>query len=220
MTSVEPSPLPTRPPVNKNQALFLANRLFGLDVADASTTEEFNSYEDRNFYMRGTLRDTKGEVKETGSSTDEFILKIVNHTYSVVDGLIEAQSSSMLYLIERGFHCQEPISSRFGGTEVMCKVPQEGPTSSQDDVTEVTKDHGLGAVENGESTHLIGGIGLFNGEEYDSDKFFICAVRLLTFIPGQVLCDVPWTEDLLYHLGRHLGEVDLALQVRCALIGT
>ena len=210
MTFVAPPPLPKRPSINKKQACFLANCLFGLHVPDASSVKELNSYEDRNFYMRGTLMGTKGEVKAE-SSSDEFILKVLNHVHSTEKGLIAAQSSSMLFLIKHGFHCQEPISSRFSGTEVMCKVPQEELTASKDEAKAMKN---RGVVENGESAHLTGGIELFNGEEYDSDKFFICAVRLLTFIPGQVLCDVPWTEDLLYQLGRRLGEVDLALQVR------
>lgn len=137
--------------------------MFGLHIADAST------YEVRNFTWK--TNGQKGrKVKQNDSSTDEFILKIVNHVNSV-EGLMAAQSSWMLFLIKHDFHCQKAICSRFGGIEVMCKAPQEDLTANRVETTEVTKNPG--AVETEESVRLTGGIELSDGEEYASDKLFL-----------------------------------------------
>ena len=38
-------------------------------------------------------------------------------------------------------------------------------------------------------------------------------VRLLTFQPGILLCEIPYTADVLYEVGKYVGAIDRALKV-------
>ena len=40
-------------------------------------------------------------------------------------------------------------------------------------------------------------------------------VRLMTFIPGEIFVNVPYTPNLLYQAGRHVASIEKALKVRC-----
>ena len=185
-----------------SQALFLSDYLFGLKVADVSTVKELESYEDRNFYLKGEVPGTEGN-----SSPSEFVLKVTNHCFSNQHGLISSQSLLMQFLADRGFKCPRPVQSRFGTTEVMCKIPKMKFIPTCEEAAEEERS------ELPEADRCMG-LGIYAGEEYDPEKFDICAVRLLPFIPGRVLCDVPWTAELLYNMGRWIGRVSSALQVQ------
>ena len=39
-------------------------------------------------------------------------------------------------------------------------------------------------------------------------------VRLMTFIPGEIFVNVPYTPNLLYQAGRHVASIEKALMVR------
>lgn len=43
-------------------------------------------------------------------------------------------------------------------------------------------------------------------------------VRLLTFVPGEILFSVPYTKELFYQIGEMTARIDLALSVSFALI--
>ena len=64
----------TKPPVEKHQAAVLAARLFNLHITDLSFVKELNSYDDRNFYMRGSLNGQR--------ECQEYVLKIINDVES------------------------------------------------------------------------------------------------------------------------------------------
>ena len=38
-------------------------------------------------------------------------------------------------------------------------------------------------------------------------------VRLMTFIPGEIFVNVPYTPNLLYQAGRHVASIEKALMV-------
>ena len=40
-------------------------------------------------------------------------------------------------------------------------------------------------------------------------------VCLMTFIPGEIFVNVPYTPSLLYQAGKHLASIEKALIVRC-----
>ena len=73
----------TKPPVEKHQAAVLAARLFNLHITDLSFVKELNSYDDRNFYMRGSLNGQR--------ECQEYVLKIINDVESMHEYFLELQ---------------------------------------------------------------------------------------------------------------------------------
>ena len=47
----------------------------------------------------------------------------------------------------------------------------------------------------------------------NQNKNEICAVRLLTFLPGKILCDVEYTPNLLFECGVLLAKLTNSLEV-------
>lgn len=95
-----------RPVVDTQKAIGLACSLYGLSISDPTLVKEFVSYDDRNFYMKGTLPDHENELQ---TSECEFVLKILNHVDSGNISFVNAQNEVMLYLKKQGFTCQVPL---------------------------------------------------------------------------------------------------------------
>ena len=107
-----------RPFMDKGEAVELASSLFGFRVTDLSQVKEFVSYDDRNFYMKGTFIDqNQGVAKE-----DEFVLKILNHLDSENLPFVNAQNEIMIHLKASGFDCPIPIRSLNGAYTMVCKL--------------------------------------------------------------------------------------------------
>ena len=177
-----------RPYVDQKRAVTLASSFFGLRVSDSSQVKEFVSYDDRNFYLRGTLPNLPNHAnkrrRNCGPQTneDEFVLKILNHVDSENISYVNAQNEIMLHLSAHGFVCPVPAKSLSG---------------------EYTLEWELKSESNG-------------GKENVKEKEFcvrVYAVRLLSFVPGKLLKDVPCTPGLLFNLGRYVAKMNKALQV-------
>ena len=89
-----------RPLVAPNQAIDLAEKVWGLKVDSslAKNAKELESYDDRNFYLCGILRDGK---------ESEFLLKIYNSDFDTRE-LIDAMHKIMFHLEDAGIACPVP----------------------------------------------------------------------------------------------------------------
>ncbi|KAJ7363159.1 hypothetical protein OS493_011437 [Desmophyllum pertusum] len=115
-------PFRTRPPVSTRQAEVMAARLFNLNIADPTSIKEMDSYQDRNFYMRGSLM--RGDEKMGVSPCKEYVLKVINHVDSNNGCLIEVQGKLMVFLQARGYNCCTPVPSISTTLFVKCKIPR------------------------------------------------------------------------------------------------
>ena len=106
-----------RPVVDIQKATGLACSLYGLSISDPSSVREFVGYDDRNFYLKGTLPDHENGM-QTGES--EFVLKISNHVDSENISFLNAQNEVMLYLKKQGFTCQVPMKALNGEFAASC----------------------------------------------------------------------------------------------------
>lgn len=106
-----------RPVVDIQKAIGLACSLYGLSISDPSSVKEFVSYDDRNFYLKGTLQNHENGL-QTGES--EFILKILNHVDSENISFVNAQNEVMLFLKKQGFTCQVPLKALNGEFAAIC----------------------------------------------------------------------------------------------------
>ena len=114
-----------RPIVDKDEATELASLLFGLRVSDQLQVREFDSYDDRNYYMKGTLTHRPANENTDGAllqeNEDEFVLKILNNLDSENLPYVNAQNEMMLYLSARGFNCPVPMQSLKGPYTLLYK---------------------------------------------------------------------------------------------------
>ena len=217
--------LPSRPPVTANQAVTMATKLFNLHIEDTTTVKELNSYDDRNFFMRGSLM--RGEKKMEDSGCKEYILKTTNHVDSNHEGLIEVQCNTMLFLQSRGYHCPVPVSSILDTYIVKCKIPRgtqpKCAALETDDVTLETESASLkndNVLANTNVSGILGsGFEVYDGKEYSGEKFFVCDVRLLMFVRGKMLDEVPMTTELLFNAGMAVGRLDRDLEVSDNTVG-
>ena len=184
-TQTKGEPLLTlrRPCVDKEKAVKLASLLYGLDVSDASQVKEFVSYDDRNFYIKGTLPNHSNHCNgEPQTSEGEFVLKILNHVDSENISFANAQNEVLLHLNANGFACPVPARALNGEYTMQCKLDSPETCASE----EQTKEQEVSRVY---------------------------AVRLLTFVPGILLKDICCTSEILFSLGCYIGKMNKALQV-------
>ena len=78
----------------------MATHLFNLSIADDSSMKELDGYDDRNFYLRGSLNRESNNIDTPACK--EYVLKIVNGMDSNHEGLIQTQCDVMLFLQARG----------------------------------------------------------------------------------------------------------------------
>ena len=178
----------------------MATHLFNLRIADDSTVKELDGYDDRNFYLRGSLNREPNDMDTPACK--EYVLKIVNDMDSNHEGLIQTQCDVMLFLQARGYKCPTPVPSIFDTRFVMSKIPNGPPpdTMASDDVGNKRK---LAAY----------GIEIYDGEGYCRETFSVCAVRLLTFVPGKVMNEIQVNTQLLFDAGMAVGRLDQDLKV-------
>ena len=214
---------PRKPTVTTYQAVAMATQLFNLRIADVTSVKELYSYDDRNFFMRGFLMREEKEMEV--SECKEYILKILNHVDSSHECLTEVQCDAMLFLQSRGYHCPVPVPSTRNTYFVKCKIPRGPKPRSVALETEsaAMKNDDVSADTNVsfESAGILGaGIEVYDGKEYSGEKYFVCDVRLLTFVPGKVLKEIPLNNELLFNAGMAVGRLDRDLQVSANTVGS
>ena len=117
-----------RPCVDKKEAVRLAGIFYGLCISDISQVKEFVSYDDRNFYMKGTLPNQSNSSDEG----EEFVLKILNHVDSENISFVNAQNEVMLHLKEHGFICPVPIMALNGDYAIQYKTSYSETSGAED----------------------------------------------------------------------------------------
>ena len=180
-----------RPPVISRLAvsrLILSH--FPFKHVKASSIEEFVSYDDRNYFFRGERLDH--EVGSRDSPSSEYVLKVVNS--SDTPELVAGLSGVTKYLHEKGYRCPYPIA-RPGG-EDMTVLSKEQLVAFEENSTREDKDPC-------EMMNVV--------QSSVSERF---CVRVLVFVPGDLLVNVPQSPDLLYKVGNYLGSLDKELQVQ------
>ncbi|KAL9986322.1 hypothetical protein ACROYT_G000458 [Oculina patagonica] len=217
--------LPRRPPVSSRQAVTMATRLFNLSIRDPTSVKELVSNEDRNFSMRGSWMREAMEMGETVCK--EYVLKISNNKDSNHKRVIQVQCDAMLFLQARGYICSTPVPSVLNTYFVKCKIPkdtQPGSVALETDTATLEIDNmstdtniihnsvcdSLGNLDN--AGDLGNGIEIYDGKEYSEKEYFVCAVRLLNFVPGKMLTQIPLNTELLFNAGMAVGRLDRDLK--------
>lgn len=224
MTAPDPlSLLPRRPPVSSRQAVTMATRLFNLTIEDPTSVKELDGYEDRNFFMRGSLMREDKEMEEAGCK--EYVLKIVNHMDSNHKRLIQVQCNAMFFLQARGYRCPTPVPSVLNTHFVKCKIPkdtQSGSVALETDGVTLEADSAANIMHSSDCDNLgsadkAGDLGceieIYDGKEYSEEEYFVCAVRLLNFVKGKMLTQIPLNIELLFNAGMAVGRLDRDLKV-------
>ena len=163
--------LSQRPIVNETEVIALAQSFFGIHAS--SDVKEFDSYGDRNFYLKGKRNRSEFDSDEVSNTEEEFVLKILNYVDSADCNLVDAQNEFCLVLSKNGFQCPVPVQSLNGDYKVMWK----------------------------------------NSRSHESSEGVTEAVRLLRFVPGQLLKDIQCSPDLLYDLGKYMARFNQVAQV-------
>lgn len=186
-----------RPPSLSSAAVAkLIKKHFYFHHVDEHSVKHLPSYDDRNYYFRGTVttQPTATSVSSSMSSCGEYVLKLNNPliaSYNVLRGI----NDLLNHLRANGFtKCNQPLANREGG-----------------DLLKITKDKLLEYESHLESKE--------NVDKSGECTFFL---RVLTFIPGECLdkVDKRWlTPRLLYDVGHCVGTAEAILQVAVCLYG-
>ena len=162
------------------------------------------------------------EEEELVSGGKEYVLKVLNHVESSHECLTEVQCDAMLFLQARGYHCPVPVPSIFNTYFVKCKIPRGAQTGSVAlNTNRVTLETESAVLNNDnlstvriKSAEILGcGIEVYDGKEYSEENYTVCDVRLLTFVPGKVLNEIPLYNELLFTAGMAVGRLDRDLRV-------
>ena len=190
-----------RPPALCSAAVVkLVKEFFCFEAVNELSVKEFPSYDDRNFYFRGTL-DTVTHAAHSADGMEaansatphaqpklegEYVLKLNNPLFASYEVLLGI-NSLLNHLHANGCtRCIRPLVGRAGA-----------------DVLEITKEKLMDYESNSD---LI--------EKITESKFFM---RVMTFIPGECLDTVDkhhLTPRLLYDVGNCVGSACAILQVR------
>jgi hypothetical protein len=178
-----------RPPSLSSAAVAkLVKEYFYFRHVDEQSVKQLPSYDDRNFYFRGTMTpelEPATSVSSSIFSDGEYILKLNNPlivSYDVLKGI----NDLLNHLHAKNFtKCNQPLASREGG-----------------DLLKITKNKLLE----------------YEGSMETGDKSGECAffLRVLTFIPGECFDKVDkhfLTPRLLYDVGHCVGSAEAILQV-------
>ena len=104
------------PSLSVDQLSTLATRLFPLAHVDVASVKDLVSYDDKNYYFRGTL-----EPDDVACSKErELVFKINNAIDSPV--LVGGLTSLMTFLSSRGFRVPRPLASRDGLQVKVCSA--------------------------------------------------------------------------------------------------
>ena len=90
-----------RPFLTKEAAIPLAKQIFGLEVDDTSTVKELESYDDRNFLMKGQIlgwpkSGSKFHHQEVDSQT--YLFKVMHSRETYRPGFLDAVIGAMQHL--------------------------------------------------------------------------------------------------------------------------
>ena len=189
MTSVSAG----RPPSLSNAAVAkLVKDFFLFQAVDELSIKQFPSYEDRNFYFRGTLEApterAAAEIGKPAANTfeGEYVLKLGNPLFASYE-VLKGTNALLNHLHANGCtRCIRPLIGREGANVFV--IAREKLREHYDSTLELSEK----MVE--PNVHL----------------------RILTFIPGECFDEVDkhhLTPRLLYDLGQCMGSANTVMQV-------
>ena len=183
-----------RPPSLSSAAVAkLAKEYFYFQYVDEHSVKQLPSYDDRNFYFRGTVVPEGAASVGSSTSSGEYVLKLNNPLLASCD-ILKGINDLLNHLHAKGFvKCNQPLINREGS-----------------DLLNITKDKLLEHENHLESTE--------NMDESGKCTFFL---RVLTFIPGECFDQVDkcyLTPRLLYDVGHCVGSAEAILQVWLCLL--
>ena len=183
-----------RPPsLNSAAVAKLVKEYFYFHDVDERSVKQLPSYDDRNFYFRGSTTTSTPEPASSISSRSimsdrEYILKLNNPlivSYDVLRGI----NDLLNHLHAKNFtKCNQVLASREGGD--LLKITKEKLLEYEDHLEPVET-----GDKSGECTYFL---------------------RVLTFIPGDCFDKVDkhyLTPRLLYDVGHCIGSAEAILQV-------
>ena len=179
-----------RPPSLTSAAVTkLVKECFCFQYVDEHSVKQLPSYDDRNFYFRGTVPpEAAANISPLSISSGEYVLKLNNPLLTSYD-VLKGMNDLLNHLHARGFvKCNQPLVSRLGV-----------------DLLKITKDELLEY-----ESHVA------PSENIDKSGECTFFMRILTFIPGECLDKVDkhyLTPRLLYDVGHCIGSVEAILQV-------
>ena len=176
-----------RPPsLSPGAVTKILKECFHFQDVDEQSVKQLPSYDDRNFYFRGTVTPEASAVNTISSR--EYVLKLNNPlivSYDVLKGI----NDLLNHLHAKGFtKCNRPLASREGG-----------------DLLVITRDKLLEYESHLEPIETV--------DKSGDSAFFL---RVLTFIPGECFDKVNkhWLNPkLLYDVGHCIGSAEAILQV-------
>ena len=93
--------LSLRPFLTKEAAIPLAKQIFGLEVDDTSTVKELESYDDRNFLMKGQILGCwpkAGSKFQEGVGAQKYLFKVMHSRETYRPGFLDAVIGAMQHL--------------------------------------------------------------------------------------------------------------------------
>ena len=173
------------PPLSLRSIKHLVLSHFPFKGLEESSIQEFVSYDDRNYYFRGERLDPEAASRD--SPTGAYVLKVTNRRD--VPELVAGLSEITHHLHQKGYRCPYPIPTILGSMGNMVVMNKKQLQTYENDTGSVASMND-------------------NGEEDGS-----YAVRVLVFIPGELLIKIPQDPQLLFKVGRYIGSLDRDLQV-------
>ena len=188
--------IPRRPFLTVQQVISLAKNLFHFKPADTSCAKEFDSYDDRCFYLKGNLGDDQ-------LSNEEFVFKVLNYVASANSSLVEGYMAYKSFASQKGFNCPVPIKPASSDKcYITCKLPWKSSMVN-----------GYNYSATASQQNIVDGIEIYNGQKYDENAECMCAVWMVKYIPGKLLYEVPCTAQLLNKCGQYLARLHQKLKV-------
>ncbi|KAJ7384576.1 hypothetical protein OS493_021207 [Desmophyllum pertusum] len=197
---------PRRPSVSKHQAVVMAAQLFNLNIADPSSVKELDSYDDRNFFMRGSLMGGKKEMECPVAK----IPSIFKTTFVKCKIPRAAQPGGVSIVTESVALGTDNVALKNRQCCLRNRLCCLGTDSGSVVISNNRSFDTLGSVNN--AGNLEDGIEIYDGKEYYEEECFVCAVRLLTFVPGKMLNEIPLNTELLFNAGMAVGRLDRDLK--------
>lgn len=191
-----------QPCVSRVQSIELAKRLFGLEVIDKQATKELDSYDDRNFLLKGKLQ------RDCNAEEEYFVLKVFNSFVSRFNDSQEIQSDLLPLVNTSLIQCPVPQTSIYGKKYVVCRF--KSSLKSDDNGAEKARSSStVGSVSPAdESVDFFEVVSHEKSNDVDS-----CIVQLLKFIEGDLLCDMEWEKELMMDFGTNIARLQELLKV-------
>ncbi|KAK3732904.1 hypothetical protein QZH41_012684, partial [Actinostola sp. cb2023] len=202
--------LPTRPLITKEQGITLAQTLFSLQISPLglSVVQELDSYIDKNFLVKGRILESTIQDDTNDKEEKRYVLKVLNSLASQYRDLLSIISDLLTFLNSKGVECPVPQTSTFGTRNVPCRIlgPRQDEKDAHGNCTSPTECKCLmRGKEVAQGIHLASDI---DGERMVD----VCMVGMFSFVPGDILCDVKWTKELLIDLGAKIAHLHRILK--------